>query len=70
MIFDGRTVMLQDHVVVNYSVKFSGTPEQVRQWIIDNDPEFLNKIHDVMIGGTSEYVSIKHYLDMDTKKIA
>jgi hypothetical protein len=58
----------RDSVVVNWTIKFSGTPEQVREWILENDPEFLNSLHDVLLGATGTMVSIKNYLDL--KKIA
>lgn len=51
-----------DHVVVNYTIKFSGTPDKVREWILNDDPKLLSLMHDVLVAETGEYMSIEAYL--------
>lgn len=55
--------LYHDSVVAFNTVKFNGTPDQVRQWILDNDPVWLSKAHDVMVGGTLETIGISDYLN-------
>lgn len=57
---------LHDFVVAFNTVKFNGTPEQVRQWILDNDPVWLSTAHDVMLGENWQAVSIRDYLNRNT----
>lgn len=53
-------------VTVNLFMKFNGTTEEVRVWIDQNDPEKLDKYHQVCIGGgdAPEYVGILEYMRM------
>lgn len=51
-------------VTDNLFMKFNGTPDEVRVWIEQNDPEKLDQYHKVCIGGKQEYMGILEYLDL------
>lgn len=59
-----------DRVVTNnLFCKFVGTPDEVRVWIMQNDPVKLDIFHMVFVGGKGPHapITIAEYLNREEK---